>query len=114
MDGDSTAGNMTTNLQNMIGLNIHSSSLLMAASFQEGKPKDSGFNIVLPFGENGSILNSIPPYITLCDKYKINVAAVCPWETRFVFTSSILGPSNLGDYEKMFYNEGSTSFIIIK
>jgi hypothetical protein len=110
MDGDSTAGNMTTNLQNMIGLNIPSSSLLMAASFQEAKPKESGFNIVLPFGENGSILNSIPPYTTLYDKHKINVTAVCPWETRFVFTTSILGPSNLGDYENMFYNEGSTAF----
>jgi len=114
MDGNSTAGNMTTNLQNMIGLNIPSSSLLMAASFQEAKPVDSKFNIVLPFGENGSILNSIPPYTTLYDKYKINITAVCPWESRFIFTTSILGPSNLGDYEKMFYNEGSSAFIIIK
>jgi len=114
MDGDSTAGNITTNLQNMIGLNIPSSSLLMAASFQEGKPNEPGFNIVLPFGENGSILNSIPPYTTLYDKYKINVTAVCPWETRFVFTSSILGPSNLGDYEKMFYNEGSSAFRVLR
>ena len=113
MDGDSTAGNMTTNLQNMIGLDIPSSSLLMAASFQEVK-ETYRFNIVLPFGENGSILNSIPPYTTLYDKHKINITAVCPWETRFVFTSSILGPSNLGDYEKMFYNEGSTAFRVLR
>jgi len=111
MDGASTVGNMTSNLQSMIGLNIPSSSLLMAGTFKESK-KSAGFKVVLPFDENGSILNSIPPYTTLYDSHKLNVTMICPWETRFVFTSSILGPSNLGDYENLFYKEGSSSFIV--
>jgi len=110
MDASSTAGNMTTHLQHMIGLDVPSSKLLMAATFK-GNKKTQGWKMVLPFDENGSVLNSIPHYIDLYDNYKINVSAVCPWETRYVFTSSILGPSNLGDYENLFYNEGSTAFI---
>lgn len=124
MDGASSAGNITTKLQNMIGLNIPSTDLTMAATIKdkcasntdEEKPakinKDK-WTAVLPFDENGSVLNSIPPYINLYARDKMNVSLVCPWESRFVFTTSVLGPSNLGDYEKMFYNEGSTAFIPI-
>jgi hypothetical protein len=110
MDGSSTDGNMTTNLQSMIGLDIPSSNLRMASTFQSTtKPTD--FSVVLPFDENDKILNSIPPYIDLYDSHKLNVSPVCPWESRFIFTFSALGPSNLGDYENLFYKQGSTAFI---
>jgi len=112
MDGASTAGNMTTNLQNMIGLNIPTSSFMMASTFQNSSSDTSnGLNIVLPFDENGSVLNSIPPYNELFLKNKLNITPVLPWEPQFIFSMSSLGPSNLGEYVKMFYTEGNTAFI---
>lgn len=117
MDETSTAGNMTDNLKNMISLNIPSSSIQkspassLSPSPSLSSPSPSSLSIVFPFDENGTILNSIPPYKDLYNGKKWNVSPVCPWESRFVFTVSILGPTNFGDYENMFYTEGSSAFI---
>jgi len=113
MDETSTAGNMTDNLKNMISLNIPSSSIQKspASSPSPSPPSPASLSIVFPFDENGTILNSIPPYKDLYNGKKWNVSPVCPWESRFVFTVSILGPTNFGDYENMFYTEGSSAFI---
>ena len=119
MDATSTAGNMTDNLKNMISMNVPSSSIQKSpASASPASPSPSlstsspaSLSIVLPFDENGTILNSIPPYKDLYNAKKWNITPVCPWESRFVFTVSILGPTNFGDYEKMFYTEGSSAFI---
>jgi hypothetical protein len=113
MDGMSTAGNMTDNLKNMISLNADSFDIKKSpASPSPASPASPApLSIVLPFDENGKILNSIPPYKDLYNGKKWNISPVCPWESRFVFTVSILGPTNFGDYENMFYTEGSSAFI---
>jgi hypothetical protein len=122
MDETSTAGNMTDNLKNMISLNVPSSSIQKSPAYSASPPSPPSpssspspslekMSIVLPFNESGTILNSLPPYKDLYNAKKWNITPVCPWESRFIFTISTLGLSNFGDYENMFYTEGSSAFI---
>lgn len=111
MDGTSTAGNMTNNLKNKISMNIPSSSIQTSPASPSVPSTPSSISIVLPFDENEKILNSIPPYKDLYNSKKWNISPICPWESRFVFTMSTLGANNFGDYENLFYTEGSSAFI---
>jgi hypothetical protein len=115
MDETSTAGNMTDNLKNMISLNVPSFDIKKSPASPSPSPASpaspASLSIVLPFDESGAILSSLPPYKDLYNAKKWNITPVCPWESRFIFTISTLGLSNFGDYENMFYTEGSSAFI---
>jgi hypothetical protein len=106
MDSTSTAGNMTDNLKSMVSLNVPGSWIQTPDSLSSHP-----WNIVLPLDENNSVLNSIGPYKDIYESHKWNVSPICPWESRSIFTMSMLGPSNLGDYESLFYTAGSSAFI---
>lgn len=107
MDAVSTQGYMTSNLKNMVALNVPSSYFMGAKNLVKTKKP---FISVLPFDESGSLLTSIPNYIDLYSTYRINTTPVCVWESRFI-GSSLIGKSNLGDYESLFANEGGSAFI---
>jgi hypothetical protein len=111
MDTASTQGNMTKNLQNMIGLpvplyKIKSTKTMVPTS----ESKESSFKIVFPTDDKGSLLTSPPPYTQLYNSYQINVSPVCPWLSRYL-GSSVIGTTNLGDYEQLFSKEAGSAFI---
>lgn len=108
MDTDSIQGNMTNNLKNCITLEVPRSDLMPAKKL---KKSTVPWNVVLPLDEEGKFMPSIPDYINLYRTYKMNCSPVCVWESRYIGVSA-LGTSNLGDYEKLFADEGGTAFII--
>ena len=107
MDTESSQGNMTQNLKQMIGLSV---PLHTIKSTKTMSSKTDEFKIVFPIDEKGSLLTSPPPYSELYENYKINVSPVCPWLSRYLGTSTI-GTTNLGDYEQLFSKQGGSAFI---
>jgi hypothetical protein len=107
MDTESSQGNMTQNLKQMIGLSV---PLHTIKSTKTMTSKTDEFKIVFPIDEKGSLLTSPPPYSELYQNYKINVSPVCPWLSRYLGTSTI-GTTNLGDYEQLFSKQGGSAFI---
>ena len=108
MDTDSIQGNMTNNLKNCITLEVPRSDLMLVKKLKKSK---APWNVVLPHDEDGKFMSSIPDYINLYRTYNMNCSPVCVWESRYIGVSA-LGTSNLGDYEKLFADEGGTAFII--
>jgi hypothetical protein len=110
MDKFSLAGNMTQNLENMIGFNLVTTSLQMAKAISPSSSNE--LSVVLPFDTNKELLTSIPDYSVTYKTNKMNVSPVCPWVSRFII-SSIVGKSNLGDYEQLFADNGGSAFITL-
>jgi hypothetical protein len=114
MDAFSLDGNMTPNLQNMIGMNITTSSLQKAKPIIPSSSSSSSitWKEILPFDENGSLLTSVPDYSNIYKSNNMNVSPVCVWVSRFIM-SSMVGKSTLGDYEQLFADSGGSAFITL-
>jgi len=111
MDTASTQGNMTQNLQNMIGLPVPLSKIKSTKTMvPTTESKGPSFKIVFPTDDKGFLLTSPPPYTQLYNSYQIKASAVCPWLSRYLGISAI-GTTNLGDYEQLFSKEGGSAFI---
>lgn len=107
MDTESTQGNMTENLKQIISISIPMSKI-KSTKTMTSKSKD--LKIVFPIDEKGFLLTTPPPYVELYQPYQINVSPICIWLSRYLGTSTI-GTTNLGDYEQLFSKEGGSAFI---
>jgi hypothetical protein len=108
MDTESTQGLMTNTLKQIVGLSIPLSKIKSTKNMKSARKK--GFNVVFPTDEKGYLLTTPPPYVQLYQTYKINVSPICPWLSRYLGTS-VIGTTNLGDYEELFSKEGGSAFI---
>jgi len=113
MDAQSTQGNMTPNLKSIIGFSVPTSDFQSVKKLKQ--PSANQWSVVLPIDTDLALLTNNSDYINTYKTYKMNVSPVCMWTTRYILSTfgSMSGTTNLGDYESMFANEGSSAFMIL-
>jgi hypothetical protein len=111
MDADSSKGQMTDELKDVISFSVSTETLQSAKNLKI--PVKNTWVEILPIDEDSSLLTNHIDYINKYRAYKMNVSPVCVWESRYIVSllGSTSGKTNLGEYEELFSKEGS-AFII--